>query len=75
MNSEYQNFEEEEINLREEIQKYLKYWPWFLVSVFVAVVLAFIYLKLSKPVYLTNATIIRIPVQVLYPARSNREIY
>jgi len=58
MNSEYQNFEEEEINLREEIQKYLKYWPWFLVSVFVAVVLAFIYLKLSKPVYLTNATII-----------------
>tara|TARA_B100000378_G_scaffold206253_1_gene169523 strand:+ start:27251 stop:29641 length:2391 start_codon:yes stop_codon:yes gene_type:complete len=58
MNSEYQNFQEEEINLREEIQKYLKYWPWFIVSVFVAVVLAFIYLKLSKPVYLTNATII-----------------
>ncbi len=58
MNSENQNFQEEEINLREEIQKYLKYWPWFLVSVFVAVVLAFIYLKLSKPVYLTNATII-----------------
>ena len=58
MNNDYQNFQEKEINLREEIQKYLKYWPWFLISVFVAVVLAFIYLKLSKPVYLTNATII-----------------
>ncbi|MEO2072890.1 MAG: polysaccharide biosynthesis tyrosine autokinase [Zunongwangia sp.] len=59
MNNDYQNFqEEEEVNLREEIQKYLKYWPWFVVSIFVCVVLGFIYLKISKPVYLTNATII-----------------
>ena len=58
MNSEYQNFQEQEINIREEIQKYLKYWPWFFISVFIAVIIAFIYLKLSKPVYLTNATII-----------------
>ena len=58
MNSEYQNFQEEEINLREEIQKYLKYWPWFVISVFVSVLIAFIYLKISKPVFLTNATII-----------------
>ncbi|WBL22036.1 GumC family protein [Zunongwangia sp. HRR-M8] len=59
MNSEYQIFqEEEEFNLREEIYKYLKYWPWFIVSVFIALCIAFVYLKFSNSVYRSSATII-----------------
>ncbi|MFC6860091.1 GumC family protein [Zunongwangia atlantica] len=56
--SEYQNFQEEEINLREEIQKYLKYWPWILASVITALIIATVFLKLSSPVYRSSATII-----------------
>jgi len=50
--------QEEEINLREELEKYLKYWPWFAITVLVCVILAFTYLKISTPVYHTLASII-----------------
>ncbi|UAB84817.1 polysaccharide biosynthesis tyrosine autokinase [Zunongwangia sp. SCSIO 43204] len=58
MNNDFQNFQEEEINIREELQKYLKYWPWFLVSIFFALLFSFLYLKLSNPVFRSSATII-----------------
>lgn len=48
----------EEINLREELDKYLRYWPWFLVGVFTCLLIAFVYLKLSIPVYDTVASVI-----------------
>ncbi|SFB69660.1 capsular exopolysaccharide family [Zunongwangia mangrovi] len=57
MNSEYQ-ISEEEFNLREEIYKYLKYWPWFIVSVFITLLTAFVFLKFSNSVYRSSATII-----------------
>jgi len=50
--------QEEEIDLREELEKYLKYWPWFALTVFVCVLLAFTYLKITTPVYHTLASII-----------------
>jgi tyrosine-protein kinase Etk/Wzc len=50
--------QEEEINLREELEKYLRYWPWFLISALLCVVVAFFYLRYSTPVYQTTATII-----------------
>lgn len=56
--NENTNFQEEEINIREELEKYLKYWPWFVLSAGVALILAFFYLKLSTPVYSTTASII-----------------
>lgn len=49
---------EEEINLREELEKYLRYWPWFVASTIVCIIVAFAYLKLSIPVYSTTASII-----------------
>jgi len=48
----------EEINLREELEKYIRYWPWFLVGVFACLLIAFVYLKLSVPVYDTMASVI-----------------
>ena len=50
--------QEEEINLREELEKYLRYWPWFLVSVFLCLIIAFFYLKYTAPVFQSTATII-----------------
>jgi len=52
------NQPEEEINLREELEKYLRYWPWFLVSIFICILVAFLYLRYSTPIYQTKATII-----------------
>ncbi|MFV8226330.1 GumC family protein [Christiangramia aquimixticola] len=50
--------QEEEINLREELQKYLKYWPWFITGVVIAVLVAIVYLKVTEPTYSTTASII-----------------
>lgn len=50
--------QEEEINLREELERYLKHWPWFVVGALICVVLAFTYLKITTPVYHTLASII-----------------
>src|SRR5690606_27310177 len=50
--------QEEEINLREEFEKYIRYWPWFVLSVLLCVVIAFLYLRYTTPVYQTTASII-----------------
>src|SRR5690606_19746300 len=50
--------QEEEINLREEFEKYIRYWPWFVLSVLLCVVIAFLYLRYTTPVYQSTASII-----------------
>lgn len=50
--------QEEEINLREELEKYLHYWPWFVVTVILCLALAVAYLKFTTPVYTSTASII-----------------
>jgi len=50
--------QEEEINLREELDKYLRFWPYFIASVFACLVVAFLYLQYTTPVYQSTATII-----------------
>ena len=52
------NQQNEEINIREELEKYLRYWPWFFVGIFTCLLIAFVYLKLSIPVYNTVASVI-----------------
>ncbi|MCC4214240.1 GumC family protein [Leeuwenhoekiella parthenopeia] len=53
-----QSHTEEEINIREELEKYLRYWPWFVITVLVAIIGAFVYLRLTVPVYNTVASVI-----------------
>ncbi len=50
--------QEEEINLREELEKYLRYWPWFIIGVVLCVFIGFIYLKYTTAEYSTTASII-----------------
>ena len=51
---------EEDFNLYRVIFKYLIYWPWFVASVLICVVAAFIYLRYQTPVYnITSAVLIK----------------
>ncbi|MDT0647452.1 polysaccharide biosynthesis tyrosine autokinase [Zunongwangia sp. F260] len=47
-----------EINIREELEKYLRYWPWFVGCVILALTIAFLNLRQTTPVYSTTASII-----------------
>ena len=39
------------INLKEELFKYLAHWRWFVLSVFVSLIMAFLYLKFTPKSY------------------------
>lgn len=47
-----------EIDIREQISKYLRYWPWFIVSLILTISIALLYLRYANPVYSTTATIL-----------------
>jgi len=47
-----------ETNLREELERYIGYWPWFLVAIFISLSISFLYLRYATPVYETIATIL-----------------
>ncbi|WP_051254353.1 GumC family protein [Arenibacter latericius] len=49
--------EEDSINLKEYLFKYLSYWPWFLGTVVVALLIAFLYLRYTTPSYQSTAKI------------------
>ena len=50
--------QEEEIDLREELSKYFRHWPWFVAGVVVCLLIAFLYLRYTTPIYETSATVI-----------------
>lgn len=55
-----ENQEEESFNIYEIIFKYLVYWPWFVVSVVVCLIVAFIYMRYQTPVYnISSAVLIK----------------
>jgi len=53
----FHNEEADTINLREEVEKYLRYWRWFLLGGLLAVTIAFVYLRYSTPSYSVSSTI------------------
>lgn len=58
LNNEQQH--EESINLYAIFFKYLAYWSWFVASVIVCLILAFVYLRYQAPVYnVTSAVLIK----------------
>ena len=52
MESKKNNF-----NIKQEILKYLSYWKWIVLSVFLALIVAFFYLRYANDVYQTSAKI------------------
>ncbi|WP_299099054.1 tyrosine-protein kinase domain-containing protein [uncultured Winogradskyella sp.] len=43
--------------IKREVQKYLQYWPWFVLSVILALVAGYMYLRYTPKVYTANAKI------------------
>ncbi|MBK5214491.1 MAG: polysaccharide biosynthesis tyrosine autokinase [Flavobacteriaceae bacterium] len=50
--------EEPELTLREQLDSYLHYWPWFVATVFVMLLGAYVYLRYTVPSYKVSATIL-----------------
>ncbi|GAK36120.1 GumC family protein [Bacteroides graminisolvens] len=49
--------QEQSLNIQELLLRYLNYWPWFVGSVVACVAVAFLYLKMTTPVYNVSAAI------------------
>ncbi|MFY0631412.1 MAG: polysaccharide biosynthesis tyrosine autokinase [Flavobacteriaceae bacterium] len=50
--------EESSLNIRSEIEKYIRYWKWFALGVFIAIGIAYVYLRYTLPTYSATATIL-----------------
>ncbi len=49
---------ESDFSIREQVEKYLIHWKWFVLSVIVVLCLAFLYLRYTTPLYKATATIL-----------------
>ncbi|WP_448789193.1 GumC family protein [Bacteroides graminisolvens] len=49
--------QEQSLNIQELLLKYLNYWPWFVGSVVACMAVAFLYLKMTTPIYNVSAAI------------------
>lgn len=52
------NNHENDINIRAEIEKYLRHWKWFALGIIIAVGSAFMYLRYITPTYSATASIL-----------------
>ncbi|WP_424494674.1 GumC family protein [Salinimicrobium sp. GXAS 041] len=48
----------EKINFKQELEKYFRYWPWFILSLGLFLSLGFFYLRYTTPIYSAKASII-----------------
>jgi len=48
----------DDININELIKPYTRRWPWFLFSVFLMILVAIIYLKITEPSYQIESTVL-----------------
>ena len=54
----HSNRNDESIDFREQFEKYLSYWPYFLFSLFLSIIFAFLFLRYAEPKYNATATIL-----------------
>jgi tyrosine-protein kinase Etk/Wzc len=50
--------EEPSFNIKQLLERYLHYWPWFLLSTFVALLIAFTILRYTTPIFESKATVL-----------------
>lgn len=58
MNEFNEQEESNSFDLQAELNKYLKKWPWFLLSILLALILAWLYLRYTPKQYSTSASIL-----------------
>ena len=49
--------EEDKIDIKREIQQYLRYWPWFVTALFVMLISAYVYLRYAPRIFETHAKV------------------
>jgi uncharacterized protein involved in exopolysaccharide biosynthesis len=52
-----QKIQDESLDIREQFDKYFKYWIWFVLSIVMGLVISFLYLRYTVPQYKATATI------------------
>jgi len=57
-NLDKQTTEQENINVGEIIGKYLYHWPVFVLGISFALIIAFLYLRYTQPVYEISSTLL-----------------
>ena len=60
MDNSFNNFsfkEEESIDIKQEIRRYLRYWPWFALTLAIAFISAYMYLRYAPRIYQTYSKI------------------
>ena len=50
--------QDDSLDLREQFDKYSKYWIWFVFSIIISIVFAYLYLRYTIPQYQASATIL-----------------
>lgn len=58
MKENTQHTQQEGINIKEQIQQYLQYWPWFILSLIVCLSFAYLKIRYSTYSFVTEATIL-----------------
>src|SRR5690606_38508899 len=58
MERDSRTFEEKPVNFRTELEKYLRHWPWFIISILICLTVAFLYLRYATPQYRVSATML-----------------
>ena len=66
-----EHFEDEEsFQLKEILQKYLRYWPWFILATIICIGLGVAYMRYAPITYQTTA---KIKICLLYTSPSPRD--
>lgn len=55
--SERDSFQNQSSDLKLELQRYLRWWPLFIVSVLITLFIAWVYLRYATPQYLTSSSL------------------
>lgn len=53
-----EDHQDEDFNLKDTLEKYFIYWPWFALGLFICLSFAFLYLRYSTPMYKANTNIL-----------------
>lgn len=57
LNNGYVQSDEDPVDIKQEIKRYLRFWPWFLLSVFITLSVAYVFLRYAPRIYQTTTKI------------------
>ena len=49
--------EEDNVDLKQELRRYLRYWPWFVLTLTITIISAYVYLRYAPRIYQTYSKV------------------